>query len=484
MNTTKTMKNLILVIIIAALPLAGFAQSPSAVLNPSAVAGNWKGSLDIPGQKLPIVFHITATDGQLSATWDSPAQGAMGLGTKSVLLEGSTITIDIPMIGGAYTGTLDSSMNLIKGTWKQGGGAMALDLERDLSGLVATGPRRPQTPVEPYPYTILDATISGGAEGLVLSGTLTIPAGSGPFPGVVLVTGSGPQDRDETIMGHKPFHVIADYLTRRGIAVFRYDDRGVGASTGDYGSSTSLDFADDAQAALAWLAARSEIDPSRVGIAGHSEGGLIAPIVASRDKTARFIILLAGPGMSGMEILYLQSAAIARASGVSEAQITEVNALNAKLYAAAIAPGTETESAARVKALYKQFLDEHPSLSEADIQKAMDEFEPQATALCSPWMRTFLALDPAPYLAKVAVPTLALIGSVDLQVPMEENLAAIAKIFKESGHSDLLTAKGLDGLNHLFQHSATGLPSEYALIEETFAPKALAVMTDWINALQ
>jgi pimeloyl-ACP methyl ester carboxylesterase len=479
MKTLKPLKILILAVIIAALPLLAFAQ----VVDPASLAGTWKGALDLPGQKLPIVFHLVYTDGQLSATWDSPAQGAMGLATKSVFLDDLRVSIDIPVVAGEYVGTLEPGLNLVKGTWKQGGGSMSLDLERDLSGVVASGPKRPQTPVQPYPYTILEATISGGAGGNVLSGTLTIPAGPGPFPAVVLVTGSGPQDRDEFIMGHKPFHVIADYLTRRGIAVFRYDDRGVASSTGDYGSATSLDFADDAQAALAWLSERSEVDPARVGIAGHSEGGLIAPIVASRDKNARFIIMLAGPGMKGSELVLLQSAAISRASGVSEAQIVEVNALNAKLYAAAVAPGTESESAARVRALYKQFLDERPGMTEAARQKAMNEFEPQVTGLLAPWMRTFLALDPAPYLAKVAVPTLAVIGSVDLQVPVEENLAAISKIFKDSGHESLLTTRRIEGLNHLFQHSATGLPSDYAMIEETFAPEVLALMADWINAL-
>lgn len=463
----------------AALPVAGFAQAA----NPASFAGTWKGGLDIPGQKLPIVFHITYTDGQLSATWDSPAQGATGLGTKSTVLDGSTLKIDIPMVGGDYTGTLDPDLNLIRGTWKQGGGSLELDLERDLSGDVVTGPRRPQTPVEPYPYTTLDATISGGAEGITLSGTFTIPAGSGPFPALVLVSGSGPQDRDESIMGHKPFHVIADYLARRGIAVFRYDDRGVGASTGDYGSSTTLDFAADTQAAFAWLSERSEVDPARVGIAGHSEGSLIAPIVASRDNTVAFIIMLAGPGMKGSDLLHLQSAAISRASGVPEAQIVEVNALNAKLYAAAIAPGSATESAERVKAIYKQFLDEYPGLTEAVRQKAMNDFEPQVTALTAPWMRTFLTLDPAPYIAKVSVPTLALTGSVDLQVPMEENLAAIERIFLESGHANLLSARRLEGLNHLFQHSATGLPSEYASIEETFSPEVMALIADWITTV-
>ncbi len=479
MNTLKALKHLIPALLLAALPLAGFAQA----INPASLAGTWKGSLDLPGQKLPIVFHIAFADGQLSATWDSPSQGAMGLGTKSVAFKGSTITIDIPTVGGDYTGTLDPSSNLFKGTWRQGGGSLALDLERDLTGAVAAGPARPQNPVGPYPYTTLDATISGGADGLTLSGTFAIPAGAGPFPALVLVSGSGPQDRDETIMGHKPFHVVADYLARRGIAVFRYDDRGVGSSTGDYASATTLDFAADAQAALAWLAARGEVDPGRVGIAGHSEGGLIAPIVASRDRTARFIILLAGPGMKGSDLLFLQSAAIARASGATEAQIAEVNAINATLYAAAVAPGSEAESAARVKAMYKQFLDGHPGLTEADRQKAMNEFEPQVAGLATPWMRTFLALDPAPFLAKVPVPTLAVIGGVDLQVPPEENLAAIKEIFKESGHSDLLTARRLEGLNHLFQHSVTGLPSEYAFIEETFAPEAMALMAEWIHAL-
>lgn len=460
------------------LPFAASAQPLSqATAAPTAFVGDWTGSLNAGGQNLPIVFHIAAADGGLSATWDSPSQGAKGMETKSVTLAGTTLEIDVPMVRGGYAGTLSADGKEIMGQWKQGGVSFALDLRR---GAAVAEPRRPQTPVPPFPYQSLEVSLPGGATGVSLAGTLTVPAGKGPFPAIVLVTGSGPQDRDETLLGHKPFLVVADYLARRGIAVLRYDDRGFGASSGDFGRATSLDFAADAQAAVDWLAARPEVDPSRVGLAGHSEGGLIAPIVASRDPRLRFIILLAGPGLSGEEILYLQGAAISKAGGASNKEVAEAKKVNRRLYAAAMAPGSAEEAAARVKAIYDDYLKNKAPLGDAERKAALETSAEMATQLTSPWMRTFMALDPRPYLAKVTVPTLALNGGLDLQVPPKENIAAITKAFAGSGHAALLTTKVMPGLNHLFQHAKTGHPGEYASIEETFSPEALAAMGDWI----
>jgi pimeloyl-ACP methyl ester carboxylesterase len=433
----------------------------------------------VGGNTLPIVFHIAAKDGALSATWDSPSQGAFGLATKSVTLMGSDLAIDIPLVQGSYTGRVSDDASLITGRWSQGGASLALDLGR----AAVAGPKRPQTPLGPFPYASLEVAIPGGGPGVTLAGTLTLPAGKGPFPALVIVSGSGPQDRNETIFGHKPFLVIADYLARRGIAALRYDDRGFGASTGSFDTATTMDFADDAQAALAWLAARKEIDPSRLGIAGHSEGGLIAPIVASRDPRVGFAILLAGPGLPGEQILYLQGAAIARAGGISEAEIARATAINARIYAAAMAPGSDSEAAARAKAVYLEAMTKAEGLDDKARQEAIAQADSLARQIASPWMRAFLALDPRTYLAKVAVPTLALNGGLDLQVPPAEDIEAITKAFAGSGHGALLTTRVLPGLNHLFQHGKTGSPAEYGVIEETFAPEALQAIADWILAL-
>lgn len=338
-------------------------------------------------------------------------------------------------------------------------------------------PKRPQTPEPPFPYASSDLVIPGTREGISLAATLFTPEGSGPFPAVVLVTGSGPQDRDETILGHKPFLVLADNLARRGIAVLRYDDRGVGSSTGDLAQATTLDFADDADAVFSWLASQAFVDSRRVGIIGHSEGGLIASIVASRNSAVAFIVLLAGPGLRGDELLLLQNAALAKAMGASSAQIETARSLNATLYAAAIREQNPVEAATAVREAYSNYVASAPGLSKLARKAALKQTDSIVASLTTPWMRTFLALDPACYLVDLRIPVLALNGSKDLQVPPDENLAALAHALPASAP---LTALRLEGLNHLFQHAKTGLPSEYEKIEETFAPEALAAIGDWI----
>jgi pimeloyl-ACP methyl ester carboxylesterase len=290
------------------------------------------------------------------------------------------------------------------------------------------------------------------------------------------VTGSGQQDRDETILGHKPFLVIADYLARRGIATLRLDDRGAGGSTGDFQAATTFDFAQDAEAELAFLRGDPAIDPKKVGVIGHSEGGIIAAILASRDPVLAFAVLLAGPGLPGEQILYLQNAAIARASGVDEAAIAGANATNASLYA--VAKGGDEPAAKRAKVLdiYRGMLPQGASPSQASAMEAAAN--QAADQLLSPWFRAFLVLDPAPYLAKVKTPLLAMIGSKDLQVPAKANFAAIGVAMAgNSGYKAL----ELEGLNHLFQTAGSGLPEEYGNIEETISPKALEALGAWIS---
>jgi fermentation-respiration switch protein FrsA (DUF1100 family) len=443
--------------------------------NPQGLVGTWAGSLDLGGQKLPIVFHISLKDGSLFSTWDSPSQGAKGLPTASVSLLGGKLTIDIPVIKGSYSGLLDASAATITGTWKQGPASLPLSLSRTTE---AAGPARPQEPKAASGYSNIELSFPGGAPGVTLAASLSVPSGPGPFPAVILVTGSGPQDRDETILDHKPFLVIADYLARHGVAVLRYDDRGVASSTGDFSAATTLDFAADAQAAVDFLAARKEAAPGKVGIVGHSEGGLIAPIVAARDTHVSFIVLLSGPGMRGDELLLLQSAAIAKASGASDSDIADMKSLNAGLYAAAISSSTDAAASGAVKKAYLDYLDSRKDLSETDRATAKEQAGGVASQLASPWMRTFLSLDPSPYLAALSIPVLALGGTKDLQVPVDENFAALKE---KVGPKATLTEMRLNGLNHLFQHAGTGLPSEYGVIEETFAPEALAAIGDWIG---
>lgn len=316
----------------------------------------------------------------------------------------------------------------------------------------------------------VEVVVRNAGAGIDLAGTLVLPAGAGPFPAVVLATGSGAQNRDEELLGHKPFRTIAEYLAGRGIASLRCDDRGVDASGGNFASATTFDFASDARAAVAFLAARPEVDARRIGLVGHSEGGLIAAIAGAEEPALSFIALLAGPGLRGDRLLLAQNAALAAASGMDAEAIAAANALNARLYGIAV----KNEEPAAIRAELVAVLTEAMggAIPKAAAERTADQ-------LISPWIRAFLALDPAEYLSKVSIPTLALNGTKDLQVPAEANLEAIRKALDAAGNKAYRLVR-LEGLNHLFQHAGTGLPQEYAAIAEDFAPEALAALGDWI----
>jgi pimeloyl-ACP methyl ester carboxylesterase len=312
---------------------------------------------------------------------------------------------------------------------------------------------------------------------ITLAGTLTLPRSQGPHPAVLLITGSGAQDRDETILGHRPFRLIADDLTRRGFAVLRVDDRGVGGSTGSVPGSTSADFALDVKAGLRYLQGRSEIDAKRIGLIGHSEGGLIAPMVAADTPDVAFIVLLAGPGMRGDAIIQLQSELINRKAGVSEKQFEASSTTQRQIMAIAAGPTPRAQAATQIRALLATQL---PQDGSAEAQASLKQLDAQVDAVLTPWYRYFLACDPLPYLRKVKCPVLALNGENDIQVPYQPNLGAIEKALKEGGNRDV-TVQSFPKLNHLFQTSQSGMVDEYATIEETFAPSALKTMGDWLE---
>ncbi len=343
---------------------------------------------------------------------------------------------------------------------------------------------RPQEPKPPFPYDAVEVSFENQAAKVKLAGTLTLPRGEGPFPCVVMVTGSGPQDRDESLLGHRPFLVIADHLTRHGIAVLRYDDRGTAKSTGKFQQATSDDFADDALSAVGFLLTRKEIDPHKIGIVGHSEGGLIAPMCAVKSKDVAFIVMLAGTGMSGAALLPLQLKLINVAAGMkpedAEAQAHD----SAELYAMVVAGKTGPELKERVLAIVNKQIADAPGMkgkSPEELQKkAVEVTNEQMAALQSPWLKRFLALDPREALEKVKCPVLAMNGEKDLQVPPNENLTLIQAALDKGGDQEVKIVE-LPGLNHLFQHTKTGSPSEYGQIEETFAPEALDLMTAWIR---
>jgi fermentation-respiration switch protein FrsA (DUF1100 family) len=295
----------------------------------------------------------------------------------------------------------------------------------------------------------------------------------------MLITGSGQQNRNEEIFGHRPFLVLSDYLTRQGIAVLRVDDRGVGGSTGNLSQATTEDFAGDTLVGIEYLKSRKEIDQTRIGLIGHSEGGIIAPIVAVRSPDVAFIVMMAGTGLTGEEILYRQSALISRAEGASNETIARNAALLNNLYSLVKEEQNNTVAEEEIRKLLKS---EMANTSEADKKHpgySEENLDTQTKAILSPWMRFFLTYDPKPTLMKVKCPVLAINGEKDLQVPPDENLRAIEDALKAGGNKDY-TVKEMPGLNHLFQTAQTGSHTEYSKIEETISPAALEFIGSWI----
>lgn len=435
----------------------------------------WVGDINVLFQKLTVTFRELA-DGEV--WFESVNQKAGGfVATKTVKDE--LIEFDVPGVGGKFSGKLSSDGQELRGTWTQS--LIQVELVLKKSNEVNIQPEkllRPQTPQPPFEYESRDVEIKNPrAEEVTLAATLTIPAGGGSYPAVVLISGSGPQDRDESILEHKPFWVIADYLTRRGVAVLRYDDRGVGKSTGEFASATSLDFASDARAAYEYLRAQARIDASKVGLCGHSEGGIIAPNIAVADPSVSFVITLAGPGVNGDRILTSQMELISRASGLDQDEIERQLRMQRKLLdLAELDPPLDQSqfSQQAVQAISPLLTDDE---READKGKVIANAA--AAQLCTPWFRYFLTHDPTDNLRKLRCPTLVLNGSKDLQVDPNLNVPAIRDALADNPDSEIVV---LPGLNHLFQACKTGNVDEYSNIEETFSPTALKIIGDWILA--
>jgi len=363
---------------------------------------------------------------------------------------------------------------------------VVFDAERRIAGLfmrpsddpAAFGPR-PQHPKAPFPYAQREVSYENPADKSTIAGTLTVPEGAGPHPVVLLITGSGSQDRDETIFGHKPFWVIADHLSRHGIAALRVDDRSVGKSTGEAKGATIETHAGDVEAGIAFLKQQKEVDPKRIGLAGHSEGGIIAAKVGARSADVAFIVSLAGTGLPGSEINPMQIRALLEAQGeMSKEGIEAVEAAQRKLMKM-VADGTDKATLAKGIGEAIETVRKHVS-DDASMKEIAAQMEQGAAMLDSAWFRSFVTTDPADDWRRVKVPVLALVGEKDLQVPAGPNLKAIAAALRKAGNRDATTEE-LPGLNHLFQTAKTGLPGEYMSIQETFSPSALGRMTSWIR---
>jgi len=438
------------------------------------ITGQWDGVLIVPGANLRIVFKIQSAEDGYKATVDSPDQGLIGNPVGNTSFDGSKVVLAITNLGALYEGELKADS--ITGTFKQGGMSFPLNLKRTSTEVKTIS--RPQEPKPPFPYRAEEVKFENKTAGVTLAGTLTLPETGNNFTAVILITGSGPQNRDEEISGHKPFLVIADYLTRRGIAVLRYDDRGTAQSTGNFTTSTTADFATDTESAIAYLKTRKEINPQKIGLTGHSEGGIIASMIAARSKDVSFIVMLAGPGLRGDALLLLQSEALGRAAGLSEDKIARGRKLNLAIYNKIVnskehvSPLDMVDFLATQKTELTEFI---PAGMNID-----NYIKVMAAQMTSPWHQYFLRYDPAPALEKVKCPVLAVIGSKDLQVPAKENLAAINAALKKGGNKDVIT-KEYTGLNHLFQQCVTGLPTEYGTIEQTFSPEVLQDIAEWIK---
>ena len=447
--------------------------------NKNILPGSWLGKISVNTVELRLVFNIKLNDkDSLIATADSPDQGAKNIPLGRVILNKEKLTIQAPLLLAEYNGNIINDTT-INGTWTQRGGNYNVNLVKLKTAFTLN---RPQEPKPPFSYISDDVTFTNSKFNIQLAGTLTIPAGKGPFPAVIMITGSGGQNRNEELLGHKPFLVISDWLTRNGIAVLRYDDRGVAKSQGSQLNSTSADFATDAEAAFNFLQNKSKINPKAIGLLGHSEGGLIAPIVAASNPDIAFIVSLAGPGVTGQQIIIRQSQDISKFSGVSEEQIKKSTETNKRIYAVLRKERDDKKAEIKILATYKEILEKEKT-SKEDTEKAVNQLKATFGTATYTWFRYFLFTDPATFWKKVKCPVLALNGEKDLQVAAHENLPAIEKALKSSGNSSVKTVQ-LPGLNHLFQHCEKGLPSEYGNIEETFSPEALKIISDWILGLK
>ncbi|MDR2409688.1 MAG: alpha/beta hydrolase [Bacteroidales bacterium] len=430
---------------------------------PQQITGTWNGVLNTATLTLPIVFHIEQTENGYSTLMDSPNQGAKGIVTTTTVLEKHRLTINIARLFAVFEGKVKK--NMIKGTFTQRGSTFDLVLTRGTANY-----KRPQDPQPPYPYISEDIQFENKSAGITLAGTFTCPSRGNNFPVAVLISGSGAQNRDEEVFNHRPFHILSDYLSRCGIAVLRYDDRGTGASQGVYHTATLEDFALDAAAALSYLHSRKEINPQKTGLIGHSEGASIAFMLGGKDTTLAFIVSMAGAAIEGDSLMKLQRYFISKAMNVSEKDMAEneklVEAMNILI---------QEHTADSVFNHPELFVDEIIPSKMKNNATVRNSYSKELIKLASPEIQSFLRYNPAEDLQKIKCSVLAINGEKDLQVPAAINLDNFGKRISSN-----LTIKQYPQLNHLFQHAQTGLVSEYGSIEETISPEVIEDIAQWI----
>ncbi len=431
------------------------------------LSGTWQGRLIFTGGDLRIVFHFNRdSTGAFTGTTDSPDQAIKGTKLDDVVFMGDSLSFSVPEFNGEYSGVYHQDNMSFNGHLKQQGLKIPLKLVKgEADDLIY---KRPQKPIKPYPYVEEEVTVQNKKSGETLSGTFTKPNGHGKFPAVILITGSGPEDRDETVYGHKPFLLLSDYLTRKGFAVLRCDDRGMAKSTGTFATATPDDFATDVEAQIDYLKTRSDVDAEKLGLIGHSEGAIIAPMVAVTRKDIAFIVMMAGPGIDMFDLLLVQDSLFYEAEGETPAQISEFVNRNKRLFAMV---KTAKDSAAAADSINNYL----SSVGTKDhiILTAIRQ-------LCTPWMRWYIGFDPRKNLQKIQCPVLAINGEKDVQVPASIDIASIEQTLKQSGSKNFKTII-LPGLNHLFQRCKKCSVSEYVYLEETMDPTALSAIGDWME---
>jgi len=439
-----------------------------------SIEGEWFGVINVMGSKMRLSYTFTIANDSLTATMGSLDQGVFGIPMEKVELSKDQLVITQSNMMLKYTGVVNEDFTQVKGTYAQSGQKFELNLGREK--IEKKEFVRPQEPIPPFPYYSEDVSYKNKKANITLSATLTLPSKEGKHPVVILISGSGAQDRNEEILGHKPFLVLSDYLTRKGIGVLRYDDRGTAKSGGNHATATTADFATDVEAAIDFLKKRKDIDKKRIGLIGHSEGGLIAPMVASRRKEIAYIILLAGPGVSGDEILVAQGKLIALAEGADSATV-EKDAIAARDMYTIIKNNSKSDAEVNLTSYLKKAIEELSEEERKSIPDIDGLISTRINTLNSIWFRYFLSYDPKPALQKLKVPLLAINGEKDLQVPCRDNLEAIQAAVPGN---EFNLIKSIPNLNHLFQTTETGAISEYGELEETFSPVALEIVGNWL----
>lgn len=441
------------------------------------LSGTWSGSLDVMGQKLPLVFHFEQDGDGWKGTADSPAQGAKGMLLKNILFNGLMASWEFEQIPALYEGVLVG--DTLKGNFTQSGTLFQLDLAKMPAGSEELTMARPQEPKPPFEYEEMESSFKN-ASGHVIAGTITKPKGAGPFPAVVLVSGSGPQKRNGELFGHQPFWVIADYLTRNGIAVFRYDERGVGGSEGDFAQATSYDLKDDAADAISHLRKFPFVNQRKVGVIGHSEGGMIGWMLAAAAKV-EFLVSLAAPVVPIDQFMEQQTLDVLKVSNASDEIIEQRLTLNKKVYEAVKNTDSYNDLEENLAKMLREHLAELGVAEEAleeETAAIMEAFGPTL----SPWFFEFMKFSSEPFIEEIQVPVFAAFGGKDIQTNARVNSDALRGM--TTGREDLFHITIYPDLNHLFQTAETGSVTEYGTITETFNEEVLDDVMRWINELR